>query len=417
MQPLQDPVIDNEDSEEEYIDPEDIAQVIELDGEGPDFIDSDDDGNDIEEDQDQDSEELQEDVHDDSLKTFSTHQGDIYGVAFNSQFPSIFASAGGDDLAMLWDLSKDSKDPIHILKGHTDSVSQLSFSADGKYLATCGLDAQLKIWDPLTGELLHTFEGPTESVECCTWHSRGPVVFAGGGDGSGWMWNAATGDYMGVFSGHSEAIVSCCFTPDGKKIATASGDATIRVWDPKTAAILHVIKEGQSPIPWHPAPITVMKCHPEKDIVVTGGEDGHINVSNVGIGKIVGAFKGHVIEGEGEGESSIEDLEFLSFLPCVVSASLDKTVQIWDLNTLQTRTTLKHQEGAVRVRSCATNPHVLVTCCLDGSICVWDARTGGLINKFTGHRGPILDATVHGTTIITGSEDSTIKVWDMKIPS
>lgn len=86
--------------------------------------------------------------------------------------------------------------------------------------------------------------------------------------------------------------------------------------------------------------------------MVTGGEDGHINVSNVGIGKIIGVFKGHVIDGDGD--CSIEDLEFLSLyvhvttlcsdhcsLPCVASASLDKTVQIWDLNTLQTRTTLK----------------------------------------------------------------------------
>jgi len=143
--------------------------------------------------------------------------------------------------------------------------------------------------------------------------------------------------------------------------------------------------------------------------VVSGGEDGYVCITNVGVGKLTGAYQGH---NEGE-QKSIEDLEFLSFLPCVATASLDKTVKIWDLNTFQTRSTLKHSEGAVRVRTSAKHPNILTTCCLDGTISVWDARAGTIINKFTGHTAPVLDIAVNDTTIISGSEDQTIRLWDM----
>jgi WD40 repeat protein len=91
--------------------------------------------------------------------------GDVYSIAWNKTKPSVIATGGGDDVGMIWDLAAQTYDPIHILKGHTDSVCQVSFSTDGKYLATCGLDAVLKIWDTDTGALLHSLEGPTESVE------------------------------------------------------------------------------------------------------------------------------------------------------------------------------------------------------------------------------------------------------------
>ena len=57
-------------------------------------------------------------------------------------------------------------------------------------------------------------------------------------------------------------------------------------------------------------------------------------------------------------------------LPCVASASLDKTVQIWDMNTLQTRTTLKLE---VCTRQCLLCYFICATFCkfLRQMNCLW----------------------------------------------
>lgn len=155
-QPIQSDSDSNSQEEEAYLDPEDVQQVIEFDND-EEPMDSSSGSN--------DDEKVDEDIVDLSLRKFVAHNGEIYSVAFNKVNPNMFASGGGDDCAMVWDLSSPSVDPVHVLKGHTDSVSHLSFSSDGKLLSTCGLDAVLKIWDPLTGQLLHSLEGPSESVE------------------------------------------------------------------------------------------------------------------------------------------------------------------------------------------------------------------------------------------------------------
>ena len=42
--------------------------------------------------------------------------------------------------------------PVHTLKGHTDRISGLSFSLDGRRLASSGGDQTIRIWDAASGK-------------------------------------------------------------------------------------------------------------------------------------------------------------------------------------------------------------------------------------------------------------------------
>ena len=48
--------------------------------------------------------------------------------------------------------------------GHTDSVSAVAFSRDGKLVAVGGMDGRVNVWDVETGELSASLEGPDEVV-------------------------------------------------------------------------------------------------------------------------------------------------------------------------------------------------------------------------------------------------------------
>ena len=65
----------------------------------------------------------------------------------------------------------------------------LSFSPDGRRLASAGFDARIKLWDTEIGLELLTLNGHTS-----------------------WIWVAR-------------------FSPDGRKILSCSRDRTVRIWD------------------------------------------------------------------------------------------------------------------------------------------------------------------------------------------
>jgi len=298
--------------------------------------------------------------------------------------------------------------PSFKLSGHTDTVSQISFSSDGKYLATGGMDAVCKIWNPLTGELVHNLEGPSEAINCMQWHSRGPALFAGGADGVGWLWNAAQGKVMNVFSGHSQIINDATFSSDGKKIITVSDDSTVRVWDPKTGQTIHLIKAGGSALTFHKGGIVSVHCHSDADsgIIVTGGADTISTLININSGKQMASYSRH--------KECIESKGFIKGIPCVVTGSLDKTIQVWDINTQITRSVMHHDDGVIKVLTSQDQPYGIMSCSMDATIRIWDTRTGECTKKLTGHNDQILDFHALGHQIISASEDQTVRLWDIR---
>jgi WD40 repeat protein len=52
-----------------------------------------------------------------------------------------------------------------ILDAHTETVRQIAFSPNGKWLATCSMDRTLIIWEVQTGRVLKRFEGFRRPIE------------------------------------------------------------------------------------------------------------------------------------------------------------------------------------------------------------------------------------------------------------
>lgn len=107
----------------------------------------------------------------------------------------------------------------------------------------------------------------------------------------------------------------------------------------------------------------------------------------------------------------------------VASGSLDGRVLVWDLVTgnVKTECGAEAEEGQPRNSSvyCMTGSidgNTLVTGSTDRTISVWDVRTGDRIVRLRGHSDSVRCLTMKydGHVMLSGGSDSTVRLWDLR---
>ena len=100
---------------------------------------------------------------------------------------------------------------------------------------------------------------------------------------------------------------------------------------------------------------------------------------------------------------------------CLVSASSDRTLKIWDLEAGRVLGVLHGH--AARVAACAVTPdgRRVVSASHDGTLRVWDFATGRVLATLDGHvdRVSACAVTPDGRRVVSASHDGELKVWDL----
>lgn len=148
------PVHEEGQDKEEYIEQDDIYAEID---QGDEPMDDADDG-------DNDADWVDEDQgeivwEDNSIQHFAAHEGPVYTVFAHPTAP-LAVSGGGDDAGYIWNITDG--EIVVKLTGHTDSVSVAAFSSDGEMVSTGGMDGKVRVWRRVGKENYNTWEFLTE---------------------------------------------------------------------------------------------------------------------------------------------------------------------------------------------------------------------------------------------------------------
>ncbi|HEY9804499.1 MAG TPA: WD40 repeat domain-containing protein [Leptolyngbyaceae cyanobacterium] len=98
----------------------------------------------------------------------------------------------------------------------------------------------------------------------------------------------------------------------------------------------------------------------------------------------------------------------------LVSASADKTIKVWNLETLKVKFTLEGHSDTVRAIALTSDDQTLISADGDNRIKIWDLPTSKLKRTLTSHAGPVWSLTVSsdGQTLVSTHENGSIKIWN-----
>ena len=153
----------------------------------------------------------------------------------------------------------------------------------------------------------------------------------------------------------------------------------------------------------------------DDDTIVSGSSDCSLIIWDVESGRMLKKLTGHS-----------------SYVWCVaaidqykiVSGGKDETLKIWDVESGRLIKTINNNKGSIAPKRpwhskaflCVTaiNHNTIISGSCDHLIKIWDTTSGEEIKRFTGHLHYVLCIAIIDThRFVSGSSDNSIKIWDM----
>jgi WD40 repeat protein len=114
--------------------------------------------------------------------------------------------------------------------GHTDQISYMTVSSDGRFLASAGDNKIIKIWEISNTMEYRTIAGTNGRVEQMCFAPDNIHLAATTSDGELLIWNVITGEKV-LASRASHSSVGLAYIEDGKKLVHVDESSNLAVLD------------------------------------------------------------------------------------------------------------------------------------------------------------------------------------------
>lgn len=204
-------------------------------------------------------------------------------------------------------------DPLTV-KGHTDSVRSLSFTLDGRVLASGADDLAIQVWRIAEPDKVHRLEGHTNLVRAVGLSPDATVLASGFSNGALWVWSVSAASPRLQMHEHKGAVPCLAFSPRGFILASGSEDKTVKLWRIRDGRVLQTLSG-------HDGAVRSLAFSPDGAYLASGSDDNTIRIWRVDDGRSVRTLKQH--------QGPVTSLAFSADGARMVSGSADTTVWLW----------------------------------------------------------------------------------------
>lgn len=423
---------------------------------------------------------------------FMGHTKGVLAICYNRD-GRYLASAGADGTVRLWEVSTGTE--VACYEGHRDAVTAVFFSADDRYvisasydsdicvwsgvtglttdydgpghnsnenplirtinsahdgamicglalspnnqfLASRGLDYQMKIWkhdDARSFELVATLYGLGFMASNVAFSPDGQLVASGGDDNTIMVWETSRWTQVHTIQGHTDQVYSVTFSPDGRFLAAGDQAHVVKVWQiaadtTTTAAATEVLH-----LDGHNLAVYSVSFSPDGKLLASGSSDSTIGIWDVRVQQQQPSDSSATLR---EADTTMADLlpeeepkvhfkivDSLAIRPVtgdrLVSGSYDKTVKLWDTATGDEVTTIREHSRWVYCVCFTPDGQQIVSGSDDGKACIADANTGIVVrtlalSETVDSSQGVMSVAVSpcGSFIATGANDGRVRLWE-----
>jgi WD40 repeat protein len=205
-----------------------------------------------------------------SMLVFSQHLQPVRSVTWSPD-GKMLASGANDAQLLIWDLNGT----MLARKRQAGVVRSVAWSPGGQQLAV-GAANKVQFLTPLNGALLaQPARIHTDAVTTLAWSNRQTGLLVSGGlDKKAVVWNTTSYSPETIFTGHTAAIESAAWASDGTTIATSSHGGVVRVWNAVNGQQVHgFFMDAQ-------LPMRAVSFASAGEQLAVGGDDGIVRLWN-----------------------------------------------------------------------------------------------------------------------------------------
>ncbi|XP_055921659.1 periodic tryptophan protein 2 homolog [Eupeodes corollae] len=241
-------------------------------------------------------------------------------------------------------------------------------------------------------------------VTAATYNQNTKILVAAFSTGSFYLYELPEVNMIHSLSISDYAITSACFNPTGDWLAMASaGGGQLLVWEWQSEQ--YIMKQQG-----HSSEMSCITYSPDGQYIATGGQDHKLKLWNTLNGFCFVTFSEHT--------SSVTGVQFSRNKKFLVSSSLDGTVRAYDIIRYRNfRTFTSPRPVQFACVAIDYSGELIVAGGQDVfEIYLWSVKLGKLLEIISGHEGPVtaiaFSPTPTSSTLISGSWDKTIKIWN-----
>jgi WD40 repeat protein len=282
----------------------------------------------------------------------------------------------------LWDIA--SARPVHHFEAHKGPIVSVSYSVDGKLLATGSAQGGVAVWDPRTGKQQCSFirDSNGRSSASATIASISPdgKYLASANGNAIRLWDVATGRERADLARHPLAVRTCTFSADNKEVWTSCGepyyprgDHVLRCWDTASGKLTRQIALPEEE--W------IFAVSDDAKLVLTGvpGQGDDVHLWNADSRKRLHALAGHR---HGVTRAAFSrDGKLLAVADCDSGGPvMSGMVHVWNVSTGKELHQLTWDREKTPCWALSfSDDGKLLACGGDGGLWLWDSTRGKLL--------------------------------------